>query len=1270
MAGVVKAAISRKSLRPATGVRMRVLLSVTGLRGVLPLAFGALVVALSLAACGGGGGGGGAAPVVPPPDDDPQDQPAPDIFRFTETGDTIGLPKVRVTLGPGATSAEWTTPGLAAADYDGDGDVDLYVVGGERQPSSLYQNQGDGTFVDVAPDVGVALVHKGSGPTFADIDGDGDLDLFVGAAAGDPYFVLRNDNGSYVDVTVDSGIVITKPHTLSATFSDYDRDGDLDLFLSHWSSFSSDDTETLWRNKGDGTFESYSVESGVSAALRARHQPFPPGANLVDHSFTPNLSDIDGDGDPDLLMSGDFGSSEVMINNGDGTFSRASDGAVITDEFGMGGAVGDYDNDGDMDWFVSSIFGEDEAGGVQGTGNRLYRNDGQGVFENVTDAAGIADGAWGWGSCFADFDNDGFLDIFHVNGWFDPVFGDDQIAFFHNNGDGTFTERAFELGLRDNGQGRGVACFDANRDGDIDIAFTNNGEDHLFFYRNDLDNGNHYLGVSLVGQAGNPFGIGSRITVSAGAETYVREIVAGNNFVSQNPLEAHFGLGAATTVNIEVRWPDGGLTNLSGVSADTMVEIVQPVSDLRLTVSGGQGSGNYSAGDEVPIEALAPAPDYHFSHWSSQSGAAFADARAASTTFTMPGGSVVVSANYVPGVAPGAQVSVARRWSEVLLQAIRNDFARPTVHARNLFHVSAAMYDAWSAYDDVAVPWLLGRERVGVLCERLLAATPADVEAQRQAAVSYAAYRLIAHRFAASPGGVRIRRDAEALMGSLGYSIANVALDYSDGGGDGLGNYLADCYIRLGFADGANEENDYDNLAYTPVNPPLQPELPGNPDIADRNRWQPLLLLQFIDQSGNPVSGEPEFLSPEWGSVLPFALQENDLVVYNRDGYDYQVYHDPGMPPTFDGTLADSYKWNFSLVALWSSHLDPADGVMVDISPASVGNVQSYPAGFEDYPTFYDAIEGGDASPGHAVNPVTGAPYAPQLVPRGDYGRVLAEFWADGPDSETPPGHWFVISNEVNDHELLSRRLGGAGPELSRLEWDTKTYFVLGGAMHDSAISAWGIKGWYDYIRPVSALRAMAALGQSSDPLLPSYHIDGIGLEPGFIELIGEADPLAGDSDEFVGEIKLRAWRGPDYVVNPTTDVAGVGWIRAASWWPYQRPSFVTPPFAGYVSGHSTYSRAAAEVLTALTGDAFFPGGKSGFEIEANNFLVFENGPSVSMTLEWATYRDASDQCSLSRIWGGIHPPADDIPGRLIGREIGIDAFAEALRYFDGTADQ
>ena len=404
-------------------------------------------------------------------------------------------------------------------------------------------------------------------------------------------------------------------------------------------------------------------------------------------------------------------------------------------------------------------------------------------------------------------------------------------------------------------------------------------------------------------------------------------------------------------------------------------------------------------------------------------------------------------------------------------------------------------------------------------------------------------------------------------------------------------------------------------------------------------------------------------MSAEWGRVTPFALSADDRTVHERDGVEYHVWHDPGPPPTLSGPLAEHYRWGFALVGRWSSHLSPEDGVVIDIAPSGLGNVGDLPRSFEDYPRFYRTEAHG---PGHRINPATGGAYEPQLVPRGDYVRVLAEFWADGPDSETPPGHWFVILNAVNDHDRLVRRLGGEGPLLAPLEWDLKAYLALGGAMHDAAIAAWSIKGRYDYVRPISALRAMADRGQSSDPGLPSWSADGIPLARGFIEPVGADDPLAGNEGEHAGKIKVRAWRGPGFVEDPATDTAGVGWILAERWWPYQRPTFVTPPFAGYVSGHSTFSRAAAEVLTALTGDPFFPGGMSGFEVPANEFLVFERGPSVDMVLQWATYRDAADQCSLSRIWGGIHPPADDIPGRIVGARVGRDALRRAVVLFEG----
>ena len=144
------------------------------------------------------------------------------------------------------------------------------------------------------------------------------------------------------------------------------------------------------------------------------------------------------------------------------------------------------------------------------------------------------------------------------------------------------------------------------------------------------------------------------------------------------------------------------------------------------------------------------------------------------------------------------------------------------------------------------------------------------------------------------------------------------------------------------------------------------------------------------------------------------------MTIYNRDGYNYHVYHDPGNPPLHDMLNTegehDEYQWGFSLLSIWASHLDPSDSILWDISPSSIGNIKDFPETLNDYHDFYDRLNGGDSGNGHDINPHTGNPYEDQYIPRGDYTRVLAEFWADGPDSETPPGHWFTILNYVNDH--------------------------------------------------------------------------------------------------------------------------------------------------------------------------------------------------------------------------------------------------------------
>ncbi|WP_187270998.1 DUF6851 domain-containing protein [Neolewinella aurantiaca] len=619
--------------------------------------------------------------------------------------------------------------------------------------------------------------------------------------------------------------------------------------------------------------------------------------------------------------------------------------------------------------------------------------------------------------------------------------------------------------------------------------------------------------------------------------------------------------------------------------------------------------------------------------------------------------------------------SVARQWNEEMLEAIRNDFARPVVHARNLYHTSAAMYDAWALVNKKGSPALMGTVQAGysLPVDHWLINDYADPVAASNEAISYAAYRVLHHRYSISPNAETTLPRFNALMLEMGYDTTYAGTDYLNGNPADLGNYIAEQIIAFGLQDGSNEAFNYANRTYPdPVNRPLDfNNVFSIFSVSDPNHWQ---TLQFpgtiIDQSGQVLGNALlPFLGAEWGQVTPFSLteeQRTDPTPENPIRGNNPVYYDPGPPPLYtpgEPESFDMYRWGFELVLKWSSHLDPTDGVMWDISPGARGNFQGdYPTDFEDYDAFYRLHEGGTfGADGHPLNPATGEPYAPNIVPRGDYTRVLAEFWADGPASETPPGHWFSILNKVMDHPEFEYSFGGTEP-MGKLEYDVKAYLTLGGAMHDAAIAAWSIKGKYDYARPITAIRWMAKNGQASEPGDPNYQLYGLRYDPGYIERLN--DPAVLQNSSTLALTKVKAWIGPDAIDDPRTDVAGVGWINPALWMPYQRPNFVTPNFAGYISGHSTYSSAAATIMEEITGSAFFPGGMGEFVAPKDSFLVFERGPSVDVVLQWATYRDASDQTSLSRIWGGIHPPADDVPGRIIGRALGGDAFSFAETIF------
>jgi len=563
--------------------------------------------------------------------------------------------------------------------------------------------------------------------------------------------------------------------------------------------------------------------------------------------------------------------------------------------------------------------------------------------------------------------------------------------------------------------------------------------------------------------------------------------------------------------------------------------------------------------------------------------------------------------------------SVARQWDEVLLDAIRIDFPAPTVHARNLYHTSAAMYDAWATYDAVAD---------GHFYTDKHSVDGINREAARNEAISYAAYRVLSQRYslAVDPDGSQAMFDN--LMGTLGYDPMITTMEGDSAAA--VGNRIANHVLGATLGDGANEANNYvDNTFYGPTNVPMVVEYPGliTPDaplFADPNRWQPLFLNEAVTQ--NELEGDDlqTYIGPHWGSVETFALGRAEGISPGWSSVD------PGAPPMLYGEGDAEYRDDTLLLIRYSNGLDPNKGPgaeMINISPAVTGN---RPLGTHD-------------DQGYSINPVTQQPYEDNIVRAADYGRILAEFWADGPKSETPPGHWNVLANEVSDHASLEKRIGATGAVVDDLEWDVKLYFSLNGATHDAAVAAWGVKREYDYVRPITKIRYQGSLGQSTDPSLPSYHEDGLPLEEGLVEVITrESIELGGrhrnaylnankdgqnlSESQMVGKIVIMSWNHePEDREN---EVSGTDWILAENWVPYQDDNFVTPAFAAYVSGHSTFSRAAAEVMTKFTGSEYFPDGLGAQTFDVD-YLTFEDGPTEEVTLQWATYYDAADEPSI-----------------------------------------
>ncbi len=593
-------------------------------------------------------------------------------------------------------------------------------------------------------------------------------------------------------------------------------------------------------------------------------------------------------------------------------------------------------------------------------------------------------------------------------------------------------------------------------------------------------------------------------------------------------------------------------------------------------------------------------------------------------------------------VRASATESIARVWNEQILSAIRIDTPHPPVHARNLFHLSVVMYDAWAAYDNIAVGYIYHGKAAAV-----------DVAAARHQAISYAAYRMLKERYALSRNATNTLAILDAQMTSLGYNTNNVSIHPATPAG--LGNLVAATVSAYFINDGARQTNSYQDYpsnqgGYTPFNPPLVTGTNGtlvigyvsSINVWGVNRWQPLAITNALDQTGYPVGAVQSFLGAHWIGVRPFAMSRASASL---------PWIDPGIQPCFNQMGNAQFRAEVVDLITKSSYMTPDDGVMMDISPGAVGN---------------NTLGTNDGA-GHPVNPATGLPYSPNVVKRGDFARVLSEFWADGPTSETPPGHWNTIANYIADYPGFEKRIGGTGPTVDDLEWDVKVYFAMNASTHDAACAAWTLKRYYDGGRPIESIRYMAQNGQSSSSGMSSYNTNGLPLINNLIELVTQFSAQTNQRHAGlpIGSIAIRTWPGEPSDV--TNQYSGVKWIRGDKWYPYQRASFVTPAFPGHISGHSTFSRAAAEVLTAMTGSPFFPGGIGTYTAPSNTFLKFERGPSQTVQMQWATYFDAADQAGLSRLYGGIHPSADDLAGRRAGAQCGKSAWALARQYFDGS---
>jgi hypothetical protein len=489
--------------------------------------------------------------------------------------------------------------GIAFFDYDNDGWLDILVLSGTRLEGAppgatnrLYKNNRDGTFSDVTQKAGLARTGWAYGVTIGDYNNDGFEDVFI-TYWGQNVLYRNNGDGTFTDVTKEAGLLRPLRWGSGCTWIDYDRDGKLDLFISDYLAFDpktvprtgsdancnwkgiqvncgprglTPESNLLFRNNGDGTFTDVSERSGI-AKVRGSY------------GLTAVAADFDNDGWPDIYVACDSTPSLLFRNNHDGTFAEEGleRGIALNEDgheqAGMGVALGDYNLDGLIDVFKTH-FTEDMPG--------LYRNNGKGNFTDVTIRAGLGVETRYicWGAGIEDLDNDGRPDIFVVTGSVYPEVERKMPEsphrtprfVFRNLGEGRF-EELFEQagpGVTAPHASRGVAFGDFDNDGDVDILIMNQNEPPSLL-RNDVAGTNHWLKVKLVGVSSNRSAIGARIVAAYGGKRQAKDVLAQSSYLSVSDRRLHFGLGAAETADLEVRWPNGNTETVRNVAADQLV---------------------------------------------------------------------------------------------------------------------------------------------------------------------------------------------------------------------------------------------------------------------------------------------------------------------------------------------------------------------------------------------------------------------------------------------------------------------------------------------------------------------------------------------------------------------------------------------------------------------------------------------------------------------------------------------------------------------------